>query len=175
MDQTTNREHLESSPFPEGRVFAEKPKRPEGSREVKEKAREVLKTEGKDANEGMAEAEAIDGKISESAGEDKAVGPASIFGATVYTADEVETIRAKLLAALPPQEEMVRQIRRTLQREEKILSKRMTKLTRRAHRHAFELAIVVSQLRKVREYFGMLAHATFELVKHLWLKIVHGV
>jgi hypothetical protein len=70
---------------------------------------------------------------------------------------------------------MIKQITKKLRQEEKKLTKEFGKLSKTAHKNAFQLNIVVMQLRKVKDYFAILAHATYELIKHLWLKIVHGV
>lgn len=148
--------------------------KPAQARETKEKASQVLRSESAEANEGQEGVENGDGRVSESASEDKKQDPAG-GGKKAYTADEVEAIRARLLAALPPQEVMIKQIRRKLYKEEKVLTKRMHKMQKSSHTNAFHLTIVVLQLRKVREYFYVLANATYEMIKHLWLKIVHGV
>lgn len=145
-----------------------------GAKEVKQKASELLKSQGVDAAEGQEGAEFSEGKVAEASSEDKAYAPQGGSG-KAYSADEIEAIRAKLLAALPPQEVMIRQIRKKLGQQEKVLTKRMKKLQKKPHKNAFQLTIVVSQLRRVREFFSKLAHATFELIKHLWLEIVHGV
>lgn len=143
------------------------------SAEVKQKAKEVIKTEVAEAAEGTLGIELSEGKVAEEAGEDKVYAP--VGGKSQYSDDQIEAIRAKLLAALPPQEVMIKQIRQRLRNQEKHLTKRFTKLKKKANTHAFQLNIVVAQLRKIREFFSLLAHATYEMVKHLWLKIVHGV
>lgn len=170
---TTGREKLET-PGPLHREMGPEREKPETAREIKKKASEVLHVESAETMEGAETSEFVEGKVSEVTAEDKAYAPAA-SGKRAYTADEIEIIRAKLLAALPPQEMMIKQIRRKLYREEKVLTKRMNKLRKKSHTRAFELTIVVAQLRKLREYFSMLAHATYEMIKHLWLKIVHGV
>jgi len=157
--------------FSETAKTSEKPK---ADAEVKLKTAEVLQTETVEGAESQEGVEAGLGKVSENATEDKAHAPAA-GGAKGYSADEIEAIRAKLLAALPPQDVMIKQIRNKLYKQEKVLNKRMKKLQKKSHIQAFELNIVVAQLRKVSEYFSSLAHATYELIKHLWLKIVHGV
>ena len=166
-------EHLENKASLESGKTPEKGK-PLGSKEIKRKAVEAVRIEGAETSEAAEGAEGFEGKISEVAGEQKAYAPQGI-GQKSYTADEIEAIRAKLLAALPPQEVMIRQIRKKLRRDEKVLTKRLKKLRKKSHTHAFYLAIVVAQLRKIQEFFEMLAHATYEMVKRLWLKIVHGV
>ena len=157
--------------FSEAAKSSEKSEQTKADREVKQKVLETSGIEDAETQEGM---ESGLGKVSESATEDKSYAPAA-GGQKSYSADEIEAIRAKLLAALPPQEVMIKQIRNKLYKQEKVLNKRMKKLQKKSHIHAFELNIVVAQLRKVREYFSTLAHATYELIKHLWLKIVHGV
>lgn len=169
---------IESKSNPEAtpKSISAGPEKLRAAKEVKKKTADVLQSkDSAESLEGQEGAEAVDGKISESASETKTQA-AQAFGAKKnYTADEIEAIRAKLLAAIPTQEEMVRQIRKKLDREEKRLAREMKKLQRKPHLHAFELTIVVAQLRAVREYFFRLAHATYEMIKHLWLKIVHGV
>ncbi len=158
------------------RVSTDAKKAPEKSLKDKEtgrKAAEILKSEGVEANEGQEGTEAM-GKVGEEASEDKRYAPYTGSGAG-YSADQIEIIRAKLLAALPPQEVMVSQIKEKLFSDQKEITKKMRKAKKKADRKAFELNIFVAQLRKIREYFSLLAHATFELVKNLWLKIVHGV
>lgn len=163
-------EKLKSSVRQESAKAPEKKKSPE-SKEIKNKAKEILQTaESAESQEGV---ELGEGKISETAGEDKVYAPMS--GVKAYTADQIEAIRAKLLAAVPPQEVMIKQIKRKLIKQEKALQKKKKNLQKKADRRAFELTIVVAQLRKIREYFSMLVHATYEMVKHLWLKIVHGI
>lgn len=147
---------------------AEKQK-PKESKEVKKKTAEVLQADGIEDQEGLET-----GKVSEQTSEDKSTAPAASGGKT-YSNDEIEAIRARLLKALPPQAVMIRQIRKKLVSDEKVLTKRMNKLRKKAHLHAYEMTKLVMQIRKIKEYFSMLAHATYEMIKHLWLKIVHGV
>lgn len=142
------------------------------SGDVKKRTHEVRQT--LESAEITETAEAGGETISESAGEDKARGPTG--GAIKsYSTDQIEAIRAKLLKALPPQEVMIRDIRKKLNFEEKNLTKKIKRLRKQAHTHAFELTNLVMQLRNIREFFATLAHATYEIIKHLWLKIVHGV
>lgn len=139
---------------------------------VKQKAAEVISTaESVEDQEGIESGD----RVSEAMSEDKKSGPQTSGGKKSYSQDEIEAIRAKLLAALPPQEVMIKQIRKKLVKNEKVLTKKMRSLQRNSHMEAYQLNIVVAQLRRVREYFAMLAHATYEMIKHLWLKIVHGV
>lgn len=170
MDQK-EKLHVESSVPKEERKTADKPS---AAKDISKKASEVMGSRDSAENaEGAEGVELNEGKVSEASSEDKSHAPAGKGKA--YTADEIESIRAKLLAALPTQDIMIKQIRKKLMKEEKTLTKRMKKLQKNGHMEAFQLTIVVAQLRKVKEYFSLLAHATYELIKHLWLKIVHGV
>ncbi|MEK7528942.1 MAG: hypothetical protein AAB592_04200, partial [Patescibacteria group bacterium] len=96
-------------------------------------------------------------------------------GAKTMTSDQIEAIRAKLLKNLPPQAVMVKQIKRKLSMQEKELTKDFKKYSNVGADAAFQLNAVVARLRKLKDYFSILANATFEMIKHLWLKIVHGV
>ncbi|MBI4994208.1 hypothetical protein HZC21_01005 [Candidatus Peregrinibacteria bacterium] len=167
-----SREQLRIRVSPETAVKT--PEKPSVSKETGKKAAEILKTETAEAREGQEGVEISEGKVAEEISEDKRYAPYTGGGAG-YSADQIEAIRAKLLAALPPQEIMVRQIKRKLFRDRKELAKKMKKAVGHADRKAFELTIIVAQLRKISEYFSLLAHATYELIKNLWLKIVHGV
>ena len=162
---------ISGSPSDGGR----RPEKPETTREVHKKTSEVIHAApGQETVESQQGVEFSEGKVSEASSEDKAYAPAA-GSAKNFSADEIEAIRAKLLAALPTQEVMMKQIRKKLNLEEKALTKRLKRLRKKAHTQAFQLTIIVAQLRKIREYFSMLVHATYEMIKHLWLKIVHGV
>lgn len=150
------------------------PEKSSVSQETGKRTAEILKTESAEAAEGQEAVELSEGKISEQTSEDKRYAPYTGAGRG-YSADQIEAIRAKLLAAIPPQEIMVKQIKNKLFKDRRDLAKRMKKVIGKADRKAFELNIIVAQLRKISEYFSLLAHATYELVKTLWLKIVHGV
>ncbi|MEK9132486.1 MAG: hypothetical protein AAB606_02140, partial [Patescibacteria group bacterium] len=162
MDQSGNisREKFESSQSAETKRSSEGRDKPQAAKEVKKAASRIL--EAGESAEGAEGVELGGERVSESASEDKKQAPAG-GGSKSYSSDEIEAIRAKLLAALPPQEVMIREIKRKLYSEEKVLAKRMSKLQGNAHKHAYELNIVVMQLRKVKDFFSMLAHATYEM------------
>lgn len=114
------------------------------------------------------------GKVSEEISEDKKKAPSSKGGKAI-TFDEREALRAKLLASLPSEAVMRKQILTVLQKKERVLMREQRRLVRLAYRAAYQLNTVVARLREIRRYFAMIAHATFDIVKHLWLKIVHGL
>lgn len=142
--------------------------------EIKKEAAHIVEAvEVQEGKEGAVEF--AEGKVAEEISEGKKKAPAGGIGGKPLTDDQIESIRAKLLKNLPPQKVMVSQIRSKLRIEEKKLNKEFRRLKKMGSQTAYELTKVVSKLRKIREYFSMLAHATFEIVKQLWLKIVHGV
>lgn len=144
-------------------------KKPEAAEKVHKQTSEVL---GKDEVEAGTEFSM--GTVAEGAQEDKSKAGQG-GGGQAKGDDDVEAIRAKLLARVPPQEVMVRQIKKKLYGEQHKLLRHVGDLSRRADKNAYLLTEIIKKLRVVREYFSVLAHATYEMVKHLWLKIVHGV
>jgi hypothetical protein len=136
-------------------------------------------------NAATAEVTSESGEISEKQREDDKKQMSGGNGAKQQkkdiSAEEVEAIRSKLLAQISkmgPQKAkrmMVSQIKAKLSTKERHLEKEYRKLSRMGHKAAYRLVQVVARLRKVREYFSKLADATFEVMKQLWLKIVHNV
>jgi len=171
-----NQEKIKGAVSPE--VKGEKHERPNALKELKERASKVVGTvESGDATsfeDSESGSERPSEFASESTSEDASGGGAG-SAAKTQNDETIDEIRAKLLKALPPQREMVRQIKRTLLRQEKDLTKRMNSLQRRSHTTAFELTNVVAKLRQVQDFLSILAHATYEVIKNLWLKIVHGL
>lgn len=165
-------EKVSHSTSPEGQERKEEPSI-SGASEVKKGTAEIVTAaETKEGKEGAVEFS--EGKVSEQVSEDKKKGPQGAGGASLTT-DEIEAIRAKLLANLPPLKEMQRQIAAKLTGEEKKLNKQYRSAKRQGVKAAYQLNNIVARLRKVSEYFALLANATFEVIKQLWLKIVHGV
>ncbi|MBP9718496.1 hypothetical protein KBD59_04345 [Candidatus Gracilibacteria bacterium] len=142
------------------------------SKNIQKGASDVLGSA--DSNESQEAGENADGRVSETAGEDKSKASQG-GGKKQYTDDEIEAIRAKLLASAPPQETMVREIKRKLLKQEHQLEKEYKKLFNKAQKNPYQFAEVVRKIRKIKVYFSVIARATYEMVKHLWLKIVHGV
>lgn len=155
---------------PQQHTSPEASREPKGTHEVRSQATEVLGD-----SESSEEAEG-DGRVSENTSEDKSKqSQGSAKTTKAMTDDEKEQLRAKLLASPPTPETMQKEIRRVLMKQEHALEKEKASLERQAHKNAYKLTQVMGQLRVVKDYFNQLARATYEVVKHLWLKIVHGV
>lgn len=167
------KEKLSTLRFPEDEGGGERqsPSSPDRKLDLDRGAAKIV--EGIDEDGETAEGLKM-GDVSEETTEDKKRASGSGVAAT-KSDDEIAAIRAKLLANLPTEKVMVRQIKAKLIKDEKRLNKEYSKAMRLGQKAAFRLVQVVAQLRKINDYLAMLANATFDVVKQLWLKIVHGV
>jgi hypothetical protein len=89
------------------------------------------------------------------------------------TKKEAEALKKKLMRELPPPRAMIREIRAHVHHEIKMLEKQAAKAERAGKFK--ELADSVSRMRELRVMLYDLLHATAEMVKNLWLKVVHGI
>lgn len=145
-----------------------------GTKEIKKGAESVLNmTEGSESSEDGGESM---GNVSEATGED-AVSPSQGGGSggKTMTTDEIEQLRAKLLASAPPQALMMKQIQKSLTKEVQKLEKQFDDLVSNPQQNPAEFVEVVSKMRQISVYFESMLNATYEYIKHLWLKIVHGI
>lgn len=155
---------------PQHHEAPEASREPKGSHEVRSQATEVLGD-----SESTEEAEG-DGRVSENTSEDKSKQSQGTGKSSKnMTDDEKEQLRARLLASPPTPERMQADIRKVLKKQEHVLEGEISSLKKQAHKNAYQLTQVMGQLRVVKDYFNQLAKATYEVLKHLWLKIVHGV
>lgn len=84
-------------------------------------------------------------------------------------------IRAELLKKAPPQETMIREVEKEIKKEIKYLHKRAKKALRGNSVSAFELNNIVKKIRELKALLLMIAKATADTLKTLWLRFVHGV
>lgn len=84
-----------------------------------------------------------------------------------------EEHKKALIASKPPAEEMVRDINAKLKQEKKYLKTDERKYRRMGDLN--NLGKIIARLREINESMATVAHATYELLKKLWLKIVHGI
>ncbi len=145
-----------------------------GNEKVKQGAESVLgATESADSNEDGGEAM---GNVSESNSEDKKQASQSgAKGGKTMTTDEIEQLRAKLLANAPAQTDMIRQIKKVLNDQEHKLENDFSRLVSNPQKNPEKFVEVVSKMRQIRVYLDSMLNATYEYVKHMWLKIVHGI
>ena len=84
-------------------------------------------------------------------------------------------IRAELLKKAPSQEVMFKQIEKEIKKEINYLHKRAKRAMRGDSISAFELNNIVKKIRELKSLLLMIAKATAETLKTLWLRFVHGV
>lgn len=84
-----------------------------------------------------------------------------------------EQKKKELIASQPPAPQMVQEISTTLQHEKKQLKAEEKKFRRSADLN--NLGKIVARLREINEIVDTIAHATYEILKKIWLKVVHGI
>ena len=111
---------------------------------------------------------------SETAGEENtgsSTSAAQIASQAQRAAFEEE--KKALIASNPPEEEMMRDINIKLKKEKNDLKGDERKYRRTGDLN--NLGKIVARLREINETMATVAHATYEILKKLWLKIVHGI
>ncbi len=149
-----------------------------------EKNQEKLKLSQADATqrlegqEGSHENSKLREFISEYVSEDVTGVPGQSFqktsGKPAKKGLTAEQRRAQLLAARPSEREMRSQIRAKLSQEMNELKFQYRKLKGKAHA-ACKLNAVVAKMREIQEYFIQMAIATYEVLRKMWLRLVHGI
>lgn len=128
-----------------------------------------------------SEAGAIEGKVSEIAKESvteesqvtaKGDGSKKQQGDD-STKDAKAVLITKLLQNAPKEEKMRKQVQRALEDRKYKLENDIKKHQRRREYHLLSIAIM--QLRMVVHQLEMLAKASYDQLKNLWLKFIHGV
>ncbi len=87
--------------------------------------------------------------------------------------ESASEIKAKLLQNLPSEKRMVKDIENTLSKEMKVLRKRANMAIKLGN--AFEFTNIIAKIREMKNTIANLAHATYEMIRNIWLKIVHGI
>lgn len=90
-------------------------------------------------------------------------------------AQQVQQRRQQLINSKPTKSKMVSDIRKTVSSQLRELEIKEAKAKRNAVKAAKELNEVVTQIRGLRRILRSLAHATYEQLKKVWLKIVHDI
>ncbi len=145
------------------------------NKDVKKGAESVLGSaeSGETSEDGV---EGGDGKVSESTSEDKSKqGQSSGGKGKAMTNDEKEQQKAKLLANPPLEREMIRQISKVLDKQKHKLEDEADSLLSSPQKNPSRLVEVIGKIRAINQHFESMVGATYEFLKHLWLKIVHGL
>lgn len=90
-------------------------------------------------------------------------------------AQQMQARRQQLINSKPTKSKMVSDIRKTVSSELRRLEIKEARAKRNAVEAAKELNEVVAQIRGMRKILSGLAHATYDQLKKLWLKVVHGI
>ncbi|MBI4235552.1 hypothetical protein HY604_04605 [Candidatus Peregrinibacteria bacterium] len=125
-------------------------------------------------SEGM---ESVDGKVAETLGEDKSkLGDSKPGSATYGQKIDPAAIKAQLLKNLPDQKVMMLQVSKEIHKEIKYLHKKAMKMMRTpGDVNYFEMSNLMKKLREMKGILSELFKASFETLKTLWLRFVHGL
>lgn len=89
------------------------------------------------------------------------------------TDEEAEELKKKLLQSPPTSKMMVREVRKKIHNEIVELQKTAREAeSKGAYR---ELTTSVAKIRELRGILGQMFHATAEVIKNIWLKVVYGI
>jgi hypothetical protein len=87
-----------------------------------------------------------------------------------------EELKAKLLKNLPHQRVMKRQIEKEIKKEINYLhGKAMAMVRSPKEMNYFEMNNIVGKIRELRKLLKSIVKASFEAVKGVWLRYVHGI
>ncbi|EKD92858.1 MAG: hypothetical protein ACD_28C00317G0018 [uncultured bacterium] len=89
------------------------------------------------------------------------------------TDEQAKALKAKLLTALPAKKVMIRDIRQHISKELDDW-KVKAKISQR-HGALRELSESVKKMRELKKLLRQLLYATTEIIKNIWLKVVHGI
>ncbi|MBU1992890.1 MAG: hypothetical protein ABH856_00745 [Patescibacteria group bacterium] len=98
---------------------------------------------------------------------------ASTAKAKAYKAKQ---LKAELLKNPPTEEKMRKEVDRAISKEVGQLEKQRNRILHNpANRNFYQLNIIVQKLRELKHILANLAQATYEMLKNLWLRFVHGI
>jgi len=138
-------------------------------KEALEKAGKIEDKEVAEVVEGVEVPAFVEGKVSEKAKEDKKAGPAGPPTASGGAAFDLSKVQ------IPKVEIMREQISTRINAEIKELEREVRKIRRSPKFSPFELTVVVSKVRYLRDLLAKIAYSTAETLKDLWLKYVKGI
>ncbi len=83
-----------------------------------------------------------------------------------------DQLKSKLLAEAPKEVAMRKEVTHELNKEMKVLNKQFNKMKNNVN-NAFELNNIIAKMRELKTLFFQALYASYELLKIMWLKIVH--
>lgn len=91
-------------------------------------------------------------------------------------AAQVKKVKEDLLKNLPPEKVMRSEVKSAVRKEISQLERQKLRIIHNpANRDFNKLNIIVQKLRELRNIIASLAEATYEMLKNLWLRFVHGI
>lgn len=87
--------------------------------------------------------------------------------------ESADAIKARLMNSMPTEQVMKREIKTMLDQDIHQLLKKAHLAEKKGN--AFELNRLVAKIRAIKDILASIAHATYEMLKNLWLKVVHGI
>jgi len=144
------------------------------SKEVKEAA-DVGKAAYVEAV-GLEESAETTGKVSEVLSDTKDADNAAMAGQKPIAKVDPATIKANLLKNLPTEAVMKKQIEVEIKKEIEYLHKKAMKMFRSPGSVSyFEMNNVLKKIRELKGLLLQLVKASFDGLKTLWLRFVHGI
>jgi len=120
-------------------------------------------------------AEAVNERISESVAKGKDLKGDGVAAGGVAAIDPAQ-LKAQLLKNLPNEKKMKAQIESEIKKEIKYLHKKALKMIGNpSNMSFFEMANILKKIRELRGILCKLAKASFEALKTMWLRFVHGI
>jgi hypothetical protein len=128
------------------------------------------------------DAEFVDGRVSEIAGENVSENVAEQGGKSSSAAQtqdeddapqlsERELLREKLLKTAPQEREMRKEVKQVLLKKKVMLEKEVAKY--KGSKDYCLLSLAIIHLRAVVRQLQIVARASYDLLKDIWLKVVH--
>lgn len=157
---------------------------PQKRQQIEENSAEELQVSFENGTDDGADlgTELVEGRISEIAGENvsenqpasqsKSSGAAQDDNVKVDELTERAQLRERLLQSAPKEPEMRRQIKAVLLKKRDMLEGHIRKY--KGDKDYYLLSLAISQLRAVIRQLEIVAKASFEILREVWLKVVHN-
>lgn len=156
---------------------------PEHHSEEKQKTHEKsdLHVEGLQGHDilesvGLDENADVMGEVSETSSQSKEKKGGGMAGKAGKAVQDMSTVRDNLLKNLPPVEIMKKQIGKEVEKEIRHLHNKALKLIRKSNNpDYFELSNILKKIRELKGILYSLMRLSFDGLKVLWLRFVHGI
>ena len=143
--------------------------------EKQEHLKEIDETSAGIENLGLDESAESIGHISEEASKGREKKGAAFSGRKRKPIDP-QDIRNRLLKVMPTEHKMKKTIQREIEAEIDYLHKKAMRMLRNPQKmNYFEMNNIMKKIRELKGILLTLAKASYESLKSLWLRFVHGI